>query len=61
MRKIAEGIGWLTIAYVGLYLIDCVAVNTGLDNKLDKAIGVMLKLPKDDTSKETNENKFGFH
>ena len=60
MKKIAEGIGWLTIIYVGLYLIDGVVVKTGLDEKLDKAVGTILKIQKSDTQNETNESKFGF-
>lgn len=60
MKKIAEGIGWLTIIYVGLYLIDGVVVKTGLDDKLDKAVSTILKIQKSDTQNETNESKFGF-
>lgn len=60
MDKIVKGIGWLTIAYVGLYLIDTVAVQTGMDTKLEKMANAMFKKSEPKT-KETNKVELGFH
>ena len=60
MDKIVKGIGWLTIAYVGLYLIDTVAVQTGMDKVLDKASRAMFK-NNDSKHEETNKVELGFH
>ena len=61
MKKIAEFIGWLTLIYLGLYLMDGVVVQTGLDHKLDDVICMVFKKTKTDTQNETNETEFGFH
>ena len=59
MDKIAKGIGYITIMYVGLYLLDAVAVNTGADKVLEKIATKILKTePK---AKEVNEVELGFH
>lgn len=59
MDKIAKGIGYITIMYVGLYLLDAVAVNTGADKVLEKITAKVLKTePK---AKEVNKVELGFH
>ena len=60
MDKIAKGIGYITIMYVGLYLLDAVAVNTGADKVIEKITAKMLKTDSEAT-KEVNKVELGFH
>lgn len=61
MDKLVKGIGWLTIVYIGLYLLDTVAVNTGMDDKLESLFNKFIKTKPDSKPKETNKIEYGFH
>ena len=61
MDKILNGIGRLTVLYVGLYLIDSVAVRTGIDRRLERVFDSIFKTNKEPKTVERNKVDIGFH
>lgn len=61
MDKIIKGVGYVTIMYIGLYLLDEVAVNTGADKKLERIFNIILKTDSKNKDTEVNKVELGFH
>ena len=61
MDKLVKGIGWITILYVGLYLLDTVAMDTGMDIKLESIVNKFIRTKPDSKPKETDKIEYGFH
>lgn len=64
MDKVVKGIGWLTILYIGLYILDCIVIDTKLDTRLKRIIKTIIKTTNHSETKhttETNEIEMGFH
>ncbi len=61
MDKIVKVVGQITIIYLGLYLLDTVAVDTGLDKRIDRFFKIILKSDSKPKEKEVNKVELGFH
>lgn len=64
MDKVVKGIGWLTILYIGLYILDCIAIDTKLDTRLKRMIRTITKTANHSDTKhttKTDEIEMGFH
>ncbi len=61
MDKLVKVIGQITIIYLGLYLLDTVAVDTGLDTRIDRLFKLILKTDSKSTDTEINKIELGFH
>jgi len=61
MDKIVKGVGQITIIYLGLYLLDTVAVDTGLDKRIDRFFKIILRSDSKSKEKEVNKVELGFH
>lgn len=63
MDKLVKGIGWLTILYIGLYVLDCIAVDTKLNTRLKRMIRTITKSENQTTyhTTETDKVEMGFH
>ena len=61
MDKIVKGVGQITIIYLGLYLLDTVAVDTGLDKRIDRFFKIILRSDSKSKEKEVNKVELGYH
>ena len=64
MDKLVKGIGWLTILYIGLYILDCIAIDTKLNTRLKRMIRTITKSENQTTyhdTAETDKFEMGFH
>ena len=61
MDKLVKVVGQFIIIYLGLYLLDTVAVDTGLDKRIDRFFKIILKSDSKTKEKEINEIELGFH
>lgn len=63
MDKLVKGIGWLTILYIWLYILDCIAIDTKLNTRLKRMIRTITKSENQTKyhTAETDEFEMGFH
>lgn len=61
MDKLVKVVGQITIIYLGLYLLDTVAVNTELDKRIDRFFKIILKSDSKTKENEINKVELGFH